>query len=141
MNFQKKLLNMADKNLNNKGEIYMKNRIIHEFSGEINGVEFNQKETYNITATVLNGLEKSFNIEIEDKAFTEELRSEIGEAFNWCGPSEFQDYLSDFIYNIDQIENLNDDKLFPDTDYFTDLNKILKEYLLKNAKHENGILL
>lgn len=39
----------------------MKNKIIHEFSGEINGVEFNHKETYNITATVLNGLEKSFN--------------------------------------------------------------------------------
>lgn len=119
----------------------MKKKIMHEFLGEINGVEFNHEETYNITAAVLNGIEKSFNIEIEDKAFTEELRSEIGEAFNWCGPSEFQDYLSDFIYNIDQIENLNDDKLFPDTDYFTDLNKILKEYLLKNAKHENGILL
>lgn len=119
----------------------MEKKIIHEFLGEINGVEFNHEETYNITAAVLNGIEKSFNIEIEDKAFTEELRSEIGEAFNWCGPSEFEDYLSDFIYNIGQIENLNDDKLFPDTDYFTDLNKILKEYLLKNAKHENGILL
>lgn len=133
---------MADKNLNNKGEIYMKNRIIQEFSGEINGVKFNQKETYNITAAVLNGLEKSFNIEIEDKAFTEELRSEIGEAFNWCGPSEFQDYLSDFIYNIDQIENLNKDELFSKyADYFNNLNDLIRKYLLKNTKHENGILL
>lgn len=103
---------------------------------------FNQKETYNITAAVLNGLEKSFNIEIEDKAFTEELRSEIGEAFNWCGPSEFQEYLSDFIYNIDQIENLNEDELFSKyADYFNNLNDLIREYLLKNTKHKNGILL
>ena len=120
----------------------MKNKIIHEFSGEINGVEFNHKETYNITASVLNGLEKSFNIEIEDKVFTEKLRGEIGEAFNWCGPSEFQDYLSDFIYNIDQIENLNKDELFSKyADYFNDLNDLIREYLLKNTKHKNGILL
>ena len=120
----------------------MKNKIIHEFSGEINGVEFKQKETYNITSAVLSGLEKSFNIEIEDEKFTEELRGEIGEAFNWCGPSEFQDYLSDFIYNIDQIENLNEDELFSKyADYFSELNDLIREYLLKNTKHENGILL
>ena len=119
----------------------MKNKIIHEFSGEINGVEFKQKETYNITSAVLSGLEINFNIQIEDEDFTKEIRNEIGEAFNWCGPSEFEDYLSDFIYNIGQIENLNEDMLFPNTDYFVDLNKILKEYLLENAKHENGILL
>lgn len=120
----------------------MKNKIIHEFSGEINGVEFNHKETYNITASVLNGLEKSFNIEIEDEEFTEELKGEIGEAFNWCGPSEFQEYLSDFIYNIDQIENLNKDELFSKyADYFNNLNDLIREYLLKNTKNENGILL
>jgi hypothetical protein len=119
----------------------MKNKIIHEFSGEINGVEFKQKETYNITSAVLSGLEINFNIQIEDEDFTKEIRNEIGKAFNWCGPSEFEDYLSDFIYNIGQIENLNEDKLFPNTDYFTDLNDILKEYLLENTKNENGILL
>lgn len=120
----------------------MKNKIIHEFLGEINGVEFNHKETYNITASVLNGLEKSFNIEIEDEEFTEKLRGEIGGAFNWCGPSEFQDYLSDFIYNIDQIENLNEEELFSKyADYFNNLNNLIREYLLKNTKNENGILL
>lgn len=120
----------------------MKNKIIHEFLGEINGIKFNHKETYNITAAVLNGLEKSFNIEIEDEEFAEKLRGEIGEAFNWCGPSEFQDYLSDFIYNIDQIENLNEDELFSKyADYFSELNDLIREYLLKNTKHENGILL
>lgn len=119
----------------------MKKKIIHEFLGEINGVPFFLKETYDIASTILSGLEKSFNIQIEDEDFTKEIRNEICEAFNWCGPLEFEDYLSDFIYNIDQIENLNEDKLFPNTDYFTDLNKILKEYLLKNTKHENGILL
>ena len=120
----------------------MKNKIIHEFLGEINGVEFNHKETYNITASVLNGLEKSFNIESEDEEFTEKLRGEIGEVFNWCGPSEFQDYLADFIYNIDQIENLNEDELFSKyADYFNNLNNLIREYLLKNTKNENGILL
>lgn len=119
----------------------MKKKIIHEFLGEINGVPFFLKETYDIASTILNQLEICFNIQVEDEDFTKEIKNEIGEAFNWCGPSEFQDYLSDFIYNIDQIENLNEDKLFPNTDYFTDLNKILKEYLLKNTKHENGILL
>ena len=119
----------------------MKKQVIHEFLGEINGVPFFLKETYDIVSTILNQLEICFNIQVEDEDFTKEIRNEVGEAFNWCGPSEFEDYLSDFIYNIGQIENLNEDKLFPNTDYFTDLNNILKEYLLENAKHENGILL
>ncbi len=120
----------------------MKNKIIHEFSGEINGVEFKQKETYNITSAVLSGLEKSFNIEIEDEEFTRKIKNEINEAFNWCGLAEFEDYLSDFIYNIDQIENLNEDELFSKyADYFNDLNDLIREYLLANTKHENGILL
>lgn len=119
----------------------MKKKIIHEFLGEINGVPFFLKETYDIASTILNQLENSFNIQIEDEDFTKKIRNEIGEAFNWCGPSEFEDYLSDFIYNIGQIENLNEDKLFPNTDYFVDLNDILKEYLLENTKHKDGILL
>lgn len=119
----------------------MEKKIIHEFLGEINGVPFFLKETYDIASTILNQIEICFNIQVEDEDFTKEIRNEIGEAFNWCGPSEFEDYLSDFIYNIGQIENLNEDMLFPNTDYFVDLNKILKEYLLENAKHENGILL
>lgn len=120
----------------------MKKKIIHEFLGEINGVPFFLKETYDIASTILSGLEKSFNIQIEDEDFTKKIRNEIREAFNWCGPSEFEDYLSDFIYNIGQIENLNEEELFSKhADYFNDLNDLIREYLLTNTKHKNGILL
>lgn len=120
----------------------MKKQVIHEFLGKINGVKFNEKETYNITGTILNQLEICFNIQVEDENFTKKIRNEIGEVFNWCELTEFENYLSDFIYNIDQIENLNKDELFPKyADYFNDLNDLIREYLLKNTKHKNGILL
>ena len=56
----------------------MEKKIIHEFLGEINEVEFNHEETYNITAAVLNGIEKSFNIEIEDEEERQMFIDELG---------------------------------------------------------------
>ena len=120
----------------------MKNKIISEFLGEINGVKFNQKETYNITSAVLNGIEKGLNIEIENEVFTRKLKNEIAETFDWCGTAEFEDYFSDFVYNFDQIEKLNKDGLFSKhSDYFNNLNNLIREYLLKNTKHKNGIII
>ena len=60
----------------------MKKQVIHEFLGEINGVPFFLKETYDIASTILNQLEICFNIQVEDEDFTKEIRNEVGEAFH-----------------------------------------------------------
>lgn len=120
----------------------MDSKVIQEFKGTINDVEFDNKSLYYATETILNGIEEKKNVPMDDKTLTANFKSALEDYF----------YKADGAVDLESIgyvtyESLTNEPTLKDVRIIDEYNNDLSEYRfesinelitdLSNGKYEH----
>lgn len=90
----------------------MKCEMVSNFNGNINGVEFDDEQSYNYLREFIENIEDKFNLNINNKEATEFLQNQLYEEteYLYCTVEDYEEAhnnaMNNLMDNIDIIEGL-----------------------------------
>jgi hypothetical protein len=108
----------------------MKEKIVHDFKGYINGVQFNDKTLYYSVEYILSELEETFNVEVpwtlvySLKNLLDNLYRNLSESRE----SDVEDDLVNCIYDAETIQQLCFSSVWASYGYFNPVNRAFADW-------------